>query len=287
MNAELQLSALGPTVPLARGGVGQVEALRDDASLVFKRFHDPDAVDAGVLRAFVAWRRELSAGERARLDQLAAWPQATVLDGRRLVGFVMRRVPDSFSDAVRLPSGTQRRVLREAQYLMAPAVRARRLQVPAISTRVRLEVVWSLVSALAFLHQRRMVVGDLSTRNVLWQPAPARVLLVDCDSFTLGGVGSPLPPAFTVDWEDPAQPDLAAASADVYKLGLFVVRALGRAFQTRDPALAEPALDATGRLLLRGSLASDPASRPTAGAWERWATGRRVAPPTKEQPTHV
>ena len=102
---------------------------------------------------------------------------------------------------------------------------------------------------------------------------------------TLGGVGSPLPAAFTVDWDDPAQPDLAAASADVYKLALFVLRTLARSFQTRDPGGAGHLLDATGRLLLERSLATDPARRPKAEAWERWAAGRRAATrPTQRRP---
>jgi hypothetical protein len=274
--ATLALSDLGATTPLARGGAGTVEAL-DDATLVFKRFHDRRIVDGEVLRAFVDWRRALAVGDRGRLDRVATWPLAVVSEAGGAVGFVMRCVPDAFADAVRLPSGAQRRVLREAQYLLAPAEHARRLRVPAISSRVRLEVVWALSETIAFLHARRMVVGDLSTRNILWRPQPGQVLLVDCDSFTLGGVGSPLAATFTIDWEDPAQPSAHAASADVYKLGLFVLRALGRSFQTRDPSLADGALDATGRLLLRGSLDPDPAARPTAGAWERWAGGRRAS----------
>ena len=287
---ELELDGLGHTVPLARGGVGQVEAIEGLGSepLVFKRFHDPALVDEGVLRRFVSWRRGLGGGERARLDRIATWPLSVVCAEGRLAGFVMRRVPEAMTEAVRLPSGAHRRVLREGQYLLAPAEHARRLSVPAVSARVRLGVVWALAEAVAFLHARRMVIGDLSSRNVLWCPESAQVLLVDCDSITLGGVGSPLPPTHTVDWDDPAQPGATAASADVYKLGLFVLRALARSFQARDPAAAGAVLDGSGRLLLGQSLSPDPGLRPSALAWERWAAGRRAARSRpKEHHRHV
>jgi hypothetical protein len=276
--AETDLADLGRTTPLARGGAGRIEALQrlDGPPLVLKCFHEPGQVDGELLRRFVAWRRELPVGERARLDRCTVWPLATVVRRGTVVGFVMRRVPDAFTDAVRLPSGGHRKVLREAQYLLADQARMRRLRLPAVPARGRLEVVRSLAETVAFLHARRIVVGDLSARNVLWSPDPGTVLLVDCDSFTLGGLGSPLPPSFTVDWDDPAQPADHAASADVYKLGLFALRVLARSFQTRDPAAAATALDPTGALLLRGSLSPDPAVRPNARAWERWASGRRA-----------
>jgi hypothetical protein len=280
MAAEVPLVNIGQTVPLARGGLGSVEEVRSDyvagESLVLKRFHRPELVDGAALRRLVGWRRRLPHPERARLDAVAAWPLAVVSQAGELAGFLMQRVPPDFVATVRLPSGRRQRVLREAQYLVADGERARRLRVPEAHVRDRLEVVWALCEVVGFLHRNRIVLGDLSTRNVLWCSAPGRILLVDCDSVTLGGVGSPVSPAFTVDWDDPAQPDVAAASSDVYKLGLFVLRSLGRSFQTRDPAEADAALDGTGRWLLRLSLDADPGARPHADAWDRWAAGRRA-----------
>lgn len=279
--AEVELAALGPTVVLGRGGAGSVEAVGRDyvpgVSLVFKRYHRSQLVDGAALRRLVGWRRRLPRADRARLDAVAAWPLAVVVTGRgELTGVLMRRVPPVFVATVRLPSGKRRSVLREAQYLVADPGRARRLGAPEADPRDRLEVVWSLCEVVAFLHRNRIVLGDLSTRNVLWCGGPGRVLLVDCDSMTLGGVGSPVAPAFTVDWDDPAQSTMAAASSDVYKLGLFVLRSLARSFQTRDPSAADAALDGPGRWLLRCSLDPDPDARPHADAWDRWASGRRA-----------
>ena len=197
-------------------------------------------------------------------------------DRDELVGFVMQRVPEELTEHIRLPSGRGRSVLREAQYLLADGLHLRRLGMEEPPPQTRLRIVWSLAETVAFLHQHRVVIGDLSSRNVLWR-TDAGVLLVDCDSVTLGGIGAPLPPASTVDWDDPAQPDLVAASSDVYKLALLVLRIVSRHFQTRDPALADEQLDAAGRSLLRMSLDNDPAARPQAQAWERWAASRRAA----------
>ncbi len=278
----LELAALGSTTPIARGGAGSVEAVAPapvlgSEPLVLKRYHEPGQVDRAVLERLVEWRRELAPAERARLDRLAVWPLALVVEDERLVGFVMRRVPDAYVASVRVPSGARRRVLREAQYLLAAPERMRALHVADPPDAVRLELVRALADAIAFLHQRRVVIGDLSTRNVLWSAELERVLLVDCDAVMLGGVGSPLPLTATVDWDDPAQPDMAAASSDIYKLALFVLRSVSRSFQTRDPAAADGLLDPAGAWLLRMSLASDPGARPTAAAWERWAADRRAA----------
>ncbi|MDQ3777780.1 MAG: phosphotransferase, partial [Actinomycetota bacterium] len=226
---------------VASGGIGSVweaapEGYADARPVVLKRFNRPEQVDARALEALVRWRRDLPPSERSWLDRITTWPLATVNEAGTCVGFVMHRVPREFAEEVRLPSGRRQSVLREAQYLIAPEDRLCRLRVPAPSRRTRLEIVWMLAEAIGFLHRRRIVVGDLSSRNVLWRPDPGRIVIVDCDSTTLGRVGSPHEPAFTVDWDDPAQPVTVAASSDVYKLALFALRTLARSFQTRDPA---------------------------------------------------
>lgn len=286
LEPEVRLATLGATTALARGGEGSVEEVRaafmpGGPPLVLKRYHHPERVDAAALARLVGWRRELAPAERGRLDRVTTWPRAVVVDDAGLVGFLMARVPDDFVATVRLPSRRRRTVLREAQYLVAAPEHTRRLGIDDATDRDRLEVIWTLAEALAFLHRRRIVLGDLSTRNVLWCRDPGRALVVDCDAATLGGVGSPMPQASTVDWDDPAQPGLPAASSDVYKLGLFVLRSLSRSFQTRDAAAAGTLLDAPGRWLLGLSLHPDPAARPTADAWERWAAGRRAATSTR------
>jgi hypothetical protein len=245
--------------------------------LVFKRFHHPQDVNWDVLREMVSWRRSLARAEQGRVDRTSTWPLAIVVGADGPVGFLMRRLSPDYQERVRLPSGCYRCVLREAQYLLGSRDRARRLGVEDVGLETRLELLWDLAETISFLHGHGVVVGDLSSRNVLWRSAPSRVILVDCDSMILGGVGSPHPPTTTVDWDDPAQPDMPAASADVYKFALFVLRSLAHTFQGRDPAPAVPLLDSTAQVLLARSLSLDPGSRPRASAWELWATGRRAA----------
>lgn len=279
---ELALADVGPRTPLARGGLGTVDALErkldaDLGPLVLKHFHRPDEAGDTALRALTTWRRDLAPADRRRLDLVTTWPLAVVTDGGAPVGFVMRRVPARYGLEVRLPSGRRAHALREAQYLFGSRPRAQRLGIDDVDLDGRRELVYEFAEAVAFLHARGIVIGDVSARNLLWCSSPSAVMLVDCDAMHLPRIGSPHPPAFTVDWDDPAQPLVPAASSDVYKLGLFVLRALGRSFQSRDPALADDALDGMGRWLLRASLDRDPSARPGADAWERWAAGRRAA----------
>lgn len=281
MPEEVALEAVGLTKELARGGLGAIREVRPrpglgDKQMVFKRFHDPRGVDWEALRAMVGWRRSLSRSDQSRVDRHLTWPLAVVVGDDGPVGFLMYRVPPDFEASIRTPSGGRRAVLREAQYLIADSPRARRLGITEPSDAQRLELLWRLADTIAFLHDRRIVVGDLSSRNVLWSEVDARIVLVDCDSMVLGGVGSPHPPAATVDWDDPALAH-PAASSDIYKLGLFAVRTLARRFQTRSPDDARAALDSTARMLIERSLSSDPDLRPSARAWAAWASSRRAA----------
>jgi hypothetical protein len=273
----IALSAIGDLSPIARGGTGVVYETEPlgETPIVFKRFLHPEVIDPDALRALVHWRRQLEDHERGELDRLTAWPIAVVEEQGVIVGFVMRRLPEMFTQMIRLPSGMQRTVPREAQYLLAPE-RSARLGVPEVMPSERLELLCVLVETVAFLHEHHVVVCDMSTRNVLWSTNPSRVFFVDCDSMFLGGVGSPLPPSFTVDWDDPAQRD-AAASSDVYKLALFLVRTLAESFQTRDARLAAGHLDVAGRSLLEASLSAAAHRRPSMAAWEHWAAGRLAA----------
>jgi hypothetical protein len=280
--AELNLNEIGMTTEIARGGLGTIREVKAghpwaEPALVFKRFHQPARVDWAVLSQLVSWRLSLARAELNRVDRSLSWPLSVVISSDGPVGFLMRRVPPEYQIRVRLPSGRERAVLREAQYLLGTSDRARRLGIQDADLETRLELLWELAETISFLHEHGVVIGDLSSRNVLWRSAPSGVVLVDCDSMILGGVGSPHPPTTTVDWDDSAQPDMPAASADVYKYALLVLRALARTFQGRDPAAADRFLDSTAQMLLRRSLAADPGSRPSARAWEVWAAGRRAA----------
>ena len=263
----------------------------DEPPLVLKRYHPGVAVDGVALAALVRWRRELAAPDRARVDRLATWPLAVALadDGTTRRAFVMRRVPGCVHRARPAALGAQPDGDRARRSTSWPSPSAFAGCSPTTtSASDRLQVIWMLAETVAFLHRRRIVIGDLSVRNVLCCARPGRILLVDCDSMTLGGVGSPLPTAFTVDWDDPAQPDLAAASADVYKLALFVLRTPARSFQTRDAGAAGHLLDATGRLApgaLAGPQLLHVVRRPRRGSAGRPDDAPQPAPPKETRST--
>lgn len=95
-----------------------------------------------------------------------AWPLDTMLaeDGA-VAGFAMERL----DSRIYFPIGT----------LFDPA--ERRTAFPAFTWQSQLRVAHDLARAVARLHSRGIVVGDLSGRN-LWVSGEAQVAFIDCDS---------------------------------------------------------------------------------------------------------
>ena len=216
----------------------------------------------------------LAEGPRDRLDAVAAWPLAAVVDGVALTGVVLPRIPDAYFQDVVLPSGTAETVVREVQYLFVPPDRNKRIGMPMPDDDQRLRICRDLADLLAFLHDDLAVAfGDLNAKNELFRlDAEPMIMLVDCDAARTRGDTSAQPN--TPDWIplDPHEP--LSRLSDRYKLGLFILRCLtpGPQGSTRTDPSAAQILDAEGIDLLRGG------DRGTAAS----ATGRPGVVPLPE-----
>lgn len=278
MSGDISTADLGPLgSPLGAGAeavVIEAPSLRlDDVAgeLVYKQYlrsRAQDPVSADVVAARIA----LPESRRDRLDAGTAWPIRRVVDGDELRGVVLPRISSAWLRTMTLPGTGERSTdPRDAQGLMSPAPTGPNALglTAAPDHQDRLRICRDLAAVLQLLHDDMdLAYGDLSARNVLvrFEGRP-RVLLLDCDAAR--PVPSTLPPLHTPDW-DPPEGGPATTAADVYKLGLFVLRALtpfAWSSVNRDPSWATAALDPDGFDLLRRSLHQSPDARPRAVEW--------------------
>jgi hypothetical protein len=220
--ADLPLSGLGPTERLGDGGQGTVFLLPRHPRLLFKRYHDGIDVDHSELARLVELPALVDARDRDFLRTVTAWPCGRVIEGGRLVGFVMPRAPDRFHTVV----GGRSRPL-ELQFLLYPR-RVMWQDVPRPDPAARCALAARLIDLFDVLHRNRLLVGDVSMKNFLWTvDGPPGVFAVDCDGFQIPGRSPAVAPAQTLGWQDPAVPaGRATLDSDRYKLALLVLRVL-------------------------------------------------------------
>jgi hypothetical protein len=268
---DLQLSTLTIGRKLGTGGQGVVYELEgQQRGLVYKEYMSPKVNDAALAR-LVGLPAGLTDSERKRLLGQSAWPRARVLDGNRVKGFIMQKVPAEFwGQATAGPR------LRELQYLLYPPKPMWGDIVP-LDPVGRLDVVRQTSAFFFLLHSKNLVVGDISMSNLLWSPSPIGIFLLDCDGVRALGASPVLPQPETPDWGDPRQPvsgpDL---DTDRYKLALLVARVLTRNSSLRPgdsasleflPGLPERVVAAVSARF--GEAAGPRGTRPDAGQWMR------------------
>lgn len=285
---------------LGQGGQARVFAAPElrlpdtTGPLVFKEYRQGQATPHG-LRGIVAVRSRLTPDQRSALDSCAAWPMRVVRDATGMCGVIMPLIGDEFFQPRTLPSGLSDYAPREVQNMFIDPELAGRLGMPLLPLVQRLAICRDLAAALGLLHAHGVIFGDVNAKNALFRATPAAsVLLVDCDAVRIKGSAAVVRQLNSPDW-DPPEGAVLSQATDVYKLGLFVIRALspGRQCSTaRDPARITPLLDGAGQTLLTLTLSRDPAQRPTARQWwayfaerittltvARRAAARRATPP--------
>lgn len=283
MNDEVDLAELGRLGDrIGKGGQAVVYLVPGltlpDVSgpLVYKAYLGQQSAPHG-FRAIVRVRSALDVKDRHRLDTIAAWPARVVRSEGHISGVVMPLIPDSFFQQRRLPSGVSSRDPREAQNLFVAPDLAGRLGMPALTGADRLAVCRDLAGALSFLHDKGIVFGDVNAKNELFRLAPEpTVMLVDCDAVRIRGSAAVVRQLNAPDW-DPPEGLVLTQATDVYKLGLFVLRALSPGPQSstaRDPARLRHVLDADGYDLLARSLSARAKDRPAAAAWYSYLARR-------------
>jgi hypothetical protein len=307
-------SQLGRLEPLGKGGTAQVYRVPElrlpelpGTVLVYKEYNDKTKKLAGPalgpgLDGFVRFREKLADAQRSAWDARIIWPVRVVVEdgGSTVAGIIMPIIPDRFFQDFITRSGPPKRKPRVIDTLFGDAATMKRVGIGDIDTLTRLRIVQATAAAYGMMHRQKVVVGDISAFNLVYDPDPKKpgVLVVDVDSARIEGhraVFSSQP--HTPNWEPPEARRAAAAMrrssltesdrdrwstvwatqsmpTDVYKFGLLVVRSLdpGRGSAVRrDPDGAKKVLQwmiGSGAVdLLDRSLSDSREDRPTMREW--------------------
>jgi serine/threonine protein kinase len=315
---ELDVSALGRLTPLGRGGTATVYFVPGlqlpefpGERFVYKKYNDRTIRLAGQalghgLTNFVQFRDRLPEEQQRAWDARIIWPVAVVKNrGGAAEGIIMRLIPDRYFHDFKKREGGVNRKPREIETLFGDTETALRKGLPDVQQHTRLQLLRAIAGAYAMMHKENVVLGDISGRNIIYDPDPKQpsIMVVDVDSARVKGNRATFGiQPHTPNWQPPealrasaelergkvARPPMSvdaqnrlhnlwsiqSVKTDVYKFGLMTVRILdyGRGCAVnRDPARARKILvsrlgNAAGGLL-DASMAPDPNDRPTMREW--------------------
>ncbi|SFB44630.1 hypothetical protein SAMN05192575_11319 [Nocardioides alpinus] len=235
----MKLSQLGVMTPLAKGGAGEVFDLDrspDSAfpHMVYKAYL-PEVLGTDAIKfaeQAVEFRDSLSPADKAELDAFSAWPVDVVKDGRTTVGVIMPRIDREF---FHVSPGAGKTIINDFQWLLVDQakLRSRGTQFDDLSSfGVRLRLLANFVHVLDWLHRRRVIVGDISFRNVAFAMNPPRVKFLDCDGFAFAPASATATgrttPTFAVPElsGNPPHQRTVDEQTDIYKTGLVVLRCM-------------------------------------------------------------
>lgn len=266
----LQIGQLSKIKEGAQGVVFHAPSVtsRYAASMVYKEYK-PNVLadcDGEALAAMPNFLESLSYVDGARLISLSAWPCVVVESHSVTVGFVMPAVPDEFFTDVVAVKGSSK-VIAGFQHLLNPAhvLAQRGIE---LSDEQRYALLQAMVSALTFLHQIQVCVGDISPNNLLFSlsPAPA-VYFIDCDAMRVDH-RSVHPQLETPGWEVPTKrEELGTPQSDIFKLGLLALRLLVGDQDTRDPRHLPESTPALLRQAIAETVGRPAGRRPPLSAW--------------------
>jgi uncharacterized surface protein with fasciclin (FAS1) repeats/serine/threonine protein kinase len=276
VSQRIPLIRIGKLEKISQGGQGVVYRAPSATthfakSMVYKEYKRPTlaALDVKVLDSLPEFLEALPYKDGARLISLAAWPCRIVEDAGNATGFLMPSIPDEFYIELWTNKSTPTRVTAEFQHLLNDSqVLAMRFRGSVPTQRQRYELIQQVASALAFLHEHDVCVGDISPKNILYalSPVPA-VYFIDCDAMRVRGT-TLSPQVETPGWEVPPGEEKATIYSDRYKLGLLALRILVGDQETVDLARLPAAVPTELRRVVAETLKGKVNERPDFKAWE-------------------
>lgn len=185
------------------------------------------------------WHR-FSKDSRDILASLSAWPIASVYDGTRFKGFLMR---DIKLDHTGRPASKIRWNGNDCitagklspWFQSADQLAKHRLKhyVP-LNLQGKVSIIESMLTYYQLMHDSGLIIGDISPTNILaYVPDPhdqamglARPRFIEIDTYRFADSVPAMPQAHTGGWEPPEWHEgmLQTKQTDVYKVGLLILR---------------------------------------------------------------
>lgn len=275
---DIQEKDLGITDSLGGGADGEVYRVASDKTSVYKRFHPhvlKEVNEIGLVDT-IACLSEFDPSVRSYVISQTAWPHTLVRRGRQVVGFLMPLVGKQYfsrlgrkDDTSTSPNDWNRlafiKKTQENPNLVSdlPEMHLDEYRLD------RLNLCRELSAVFAVLHEKDVIVGDVSGRNILWAPPTVnRVLLIDCDGMRKSGKATVTKGKQSPDWFDPFLTGETTIQSDLYKLSLAIYRGYFTASNAHPPTATPTTIDQVDRQLLefcrKGVAEKD---RPTASDW--------------------
>lgn len=241
------ISAHGLLTEVGKGGEGIVFDVAGRPDLVYKEYLPRTGLvlNRAALEQLIGKLSDFTEHEQKKVLSRAAWPTTVVLEGARVVGYLMPRIPDVYwrthgalHDPRHVPCDLNY-LTHRAHWQASAAIAS---DVPRLDVPHILQLIADLAETMSILHRRELVMGDVSGKNLLWTDRPSlTVFVIDCDAFRVEGGDAINPPKESPDWGDPAvQHSRTNRASDVYKLALAAYRSLAAKASRFPPMHPEP-----------------------------------------------